>query len=57
MQSLTKLVTSLPEKPFIKWGLDFVGPMKPIRQIYKKQIHSYSHKLCYQVGGSKNIEN
>jgi len=29
IQSLTKLITSLPEEPFIKWGLDFVGLIKP----------------------------
>ncbi len=27
-QNLTKLVTSFLEEPFLKWGLDFVGPIK-----------------------------
>jgi hypothetical protein len=31
MQSLAKLVTTLPEEPFMKWGLDFVGLIKPAR--------------------------
>jgi hypothetical protein len=28
-QSLAKLVTSLLKEPFVKWGLDFVGLIKP----------------------------
>jgi hypothetical protein len=27
-KSLTKMVTSLLEEPFMKWGFDFVGPIK-----------------------------
>jgi hypothetical protein len=28
IQSLAKLITSFQEEPFMKWGLDFVGPIK-----------------------------
>ncbi len=54
-QNLAKLLTSLLEEPFMKWGLDFVGPIK--LEIYREQIYSCCHKLCYQMGGSKSIEN
>ncbi len=35
-QSLAKLATSLPEKPFMKWELDFLGPTKPTSRHTKK---------------------
>jgi hypothetical protein len=32
-QNLAKLVTTLLEKPFQKWGLDFIGHVKPTRKL------------------------
>jgi hypothetical protein len=32
-KSLAKLVITLPEKPFVKWDLNFIGPIKPARRL------------------------
>ncbi len=29
IKNLAKLVTTLPKEPFMKWGLHFIGPIKP----------------------------
>ena len=34
----TKLITTLPVEPFMKWGLDFVGPVKKTRHTEKRYI-------------------
>jgi hypothetical protein len=43
-KSLAKLVTTFLEKPFMKWGLDFIGPIKPVRRLTGKQIYLGSYK-------------
>jgi hypothetical protein len=32
-KSLAKLVTTLPKKPFMKWGLNFIGLIKPVGRL------------------------
>ena len=34
----TKLMTTLPAEPFMKWGLDFVGPVKKTQHTGKRYI-------------------
>jgi hypothetical protein len=44
-QSLAKLVTSLLKEPFMKWGLDFVGPIKLTRNIQGTHMFLLPHTM------------
>jgi hypothetical protein len=37
-KSLAKLVTTLLEEPFMKWGLDFIGPIKQAKRLTRNKI-------------------
>jgi hypothetical protein len=56
IQNLAKLVISLLEEPYMKWGIDFVGPIN-LAGRYIGNTYFCNHILCYQVGGSKNVKN
>ncbi len=51
----TKLMTTLLSNPFMKWGLYFIGQMKPVGRYTWKKSHSSGNGLHHQMGGSKGI--
>jgi hypothetical protein len=46
MQSLAKLITTLPKQPFMKWGLDLMGPIKLVGW-YTWNIYIYIYIYIY----------
>jgi hypothetical protein len=55
-KSLAKLVTTLPNEPFLKWGLGFIGPIKLARRLTWNKyilviIYINSVSFCVCDGG------
>jgi hypothetical protein len=57
IQSLRKLVTSFREEPFIKWGLDFVGPIKLARIYIRNKYIFLTTNYAIEWVEAKSIEN
>ncbi len=36
-QSMEKLIITMPKEPFQKWGLDSIGPIKPVSHYFGNQ--------------------
>ncbi len=34
---MAKLVTTILKEPFMKWSLDFIGPIKPTRRLTRNK--------------------
>jgi hypothetical protein len=53
---MAKLITMLLVEPFMKWGFDFIGPIKSMSHSHDNKYILVAYQLYNKVGGGKSIK-
>jgi hypothetical protein len=55
---MANLILMLLIEPFMKWGLNFIGPVKPMSHLHgNKYILVVTNYATNYMGGGKNVKN
>jgi hypothetical protein len=53
---LAKLVITFLEEPFVKWGLDFVAPIKPVGRYTWNKYILVAIDYATKMGGAQSVK-